>query len=282
MPVLRRFRRVASPRPDPLAESVWSRARHETGVRRSSTTTIALVLVIDGLFAAGATEALVAANHPNLEVGLFTLLSVVLGTPVAYGLLYLFQACLAPLRQRDEARAQLQVEREQFSEAIGRETARFVEAANSYRESFDRKWAETEDIRGQLGRAEARVRELGEGGVARAERELRSSDLRNVREIRGEIDSGRRLAEASVGASRVTDTFHTANWDAHHHALGAIKVASAGAAHMHARRAYDLFAALNAKISRREYVADEEWLAAARQAERADEVLSILEAALME
>jgi hypothetical protein len=87
-------------------------------------------------------EILVSANKASVEVGVLTVVAVI-GVPFAVlTLVFAGQTTLAPLRQRRDWRAQVYDERD-----------RLDEQAQNWRDAFDRKYKETEDLRGQLGDA---------------------------------------------------------------------------------------------------------------------------------
>lgn len=69
-------------------------------------------------------------------------------------------ALYAPYAQRDQARTVVKQLWEKLDTDLAAERDRFDEAQRNYRESFDQQFDRTESIRGQLGDAETRIREL--------------------------------------------------------------------------------------------------------------------------
>jgi hypothetical protein len=143
-----------------LVETAWQSAWRELDriqrQRYSRLLNWVSVVVAVGLTAGP----LVSANKGTPLIVFLSIVAAV-GGPFAVTVgMFLVQLARAPYQQRNEARDQLRAGLEEARDRLLVERERFDEAATQYRESFDRKYAETEGLRGQLGRAEARIRAL--------------------------------------------------------------------------------------------------------------------------
>ena len=208
--------------PGPEDESVWARAKRDTNRVNGSWVARGIVGALDIALAVYVAEILAGANKASVSVGVLTVVALAGGTFVAVGIVYATQIALAPIRQRNEARSiapLLRVQYENRMEAIERARTANEE---SYRESFDRKSAETEDLRGQLGAALARVAELETFGTLDEAARLAASKLQlgtELRDIRHKIE----IVKSTRPHPHYSDPFRlpAARWDEYDEVLAA-------------------------------------------------------------
>jgi hypothetical protein len=145
--------------PGPETESIRERASRDTTRIRKTWLARGIVVVIELVTLVAVEELLVSANKPGVRVGVLVVLVAIVPFTVL-GVLYAWQAARAPFRQRKEWRGQIAAERRGFHKQIAAERGQSDVRWQAERKAFDNKSVETEDLRGQLGRAENELREL--------------------------------------------------------------------------------------------------------------------------
>jgi hypothetical protein len=167
-------RAPAAAEKEPADQSAWERGMTSAVRAYDNPRSSVLVVQAIALAAAGVAVGLAVADSPlPLQIGAAAVSA--LGAVWAVPLLCASLATLdAPRRQRNEARTLVATERQHVEEVRNAEHAQhqlaidrldniIKENHDSYRESFDLKWQETENLRGQLGIAERTIREYESG-----------------------------------------------------------------------------------------------------------------------
>jgi hypothetical protein len=176
--------------------------------------------VLDAVVAVVVEEVLVSANKASLSVAFLTLVAI-LGVPLAAAsTVYVAQASLAPIRQRRELLDGLRVEREAARRSAEQGDERFKEADTNWRDAFDRKWKETEQLRKLLGEAEKRARDAEDALKAQAEGHKKNIQSylterarierrygSNIIQAPPEVLAARRIRSELLDAKRMASTY---------------------------------------------------------------------------
>lgn len=170
---------VSRPMVDPdHVETASSRAGREFHVLVTSTVRFALwgaLWAIGG----GAVGLWLSWGHGRTGAVLITTCAAVVGVGCAFAVPFLWLWVTAPVVQRSELRSHAEAERGSWALALRKRTHQNDENEQAWREAAERKNAETESLRGQLGDALLRIADLetqrsAPGAADRAEEVLRA------------------------------------------------------------------------------------------------------------
>lgn len=184
-------RSVGRPKVEPNhEEGARRRAEREFHQLATNTVRFSVWTLLCGAAGTGVGLALSAGHRLDAQV-MITVLAALVGGGSAFALPFVWLWLTAPAVQRSEARAEVLAESARGRAALEREAQRFAEMDQSHRDAFDRKWSETEDLRGKLGNAEARISELEATGAMDAQARLAAAKLQfgtELRDIRHKIE----------------------------------------------------------------------------------------------
>jgi hypothetical protein len=145
--------------PGPETESIRARAGRDTDRIKRTWLARGILIAIELAALVIVEEVLVSANKASVRVAVLIVLAAAVPFAVI-GCVFVFQAARAPFRQRKEWRTQLSREREEARRCSKMERERAEERIAAERGAFEKKWNETEHLRGLLGDSENEARDL--------------------------------------------------------------------------------------------------------------------------
>jgi hypothetical protein len=150
----------------PLGETAWQRGKREAAAFANGRAIMFMIISAPIFGIAGANLFSFQSFLVRSLVG--ALLGLLAGLVIAFGFAATF-AIRAPYKQRDDARSKVLAENERFTQAEKKHKELYDQNDRNWRKAFDDKWNETEDLRGQLGEAQATIRELRARGFTLAD-----------------------------------------------------------------------------------------------------------------